>query len=293
LSDTIAVVFDFDDTLVPDSTSLLLEQHGIDPKKFWTEELEDAVRRGYEPTLGFLHLFLANVGDGKPLGRLTNERLREFGSTLDSRLHPGLPKVFDDLRQIGRDIGRVCVEFYIVSGGLQSVIEGTAIFKKGYFETVYGCLLEEDGDPPAVAHVKRAISFTEKTRYLFEINKGISQADSNRNPYLVNRDVPDSKRHVAFRNMIYVGDGLTDIPCFSLLKKYDAPRFGVFDPSNEGKAKRAFLEFLQPGRVVGMHAPKYGPTMNSDHSFGCRRCSVHTIDVRAGNRLVPALCYHH
>ena len=260
MADSVEVVFEFDDTLVPDSTSLLLEHHGIDPKKFWTEDLEAAVQRGYEPTLGFLRLLLDNVGNGKPLGLLTNEQLQRFGSTLDGRLHQGLPQLFDDLRQIAKQFGRISVEYYIVSGGLQPVIEGTAIVQQGYFEAIYGCQLEEEGNPPAVARIMRAITFTEKTRYLFEINKGISQRDSNKNPYLVNRDVPDTKRHVPFKNMIYVGDGLTDIPCFSLLKKYDAPRFGVFDPSNQSKAKRAFLEFLQPGRVVGMHAPKYGPT---------------------------------
>ena len=58
--------------------------------------------------------------------------------------------------------------------------------------------------------------------------------------------------------MIYIGDGLTDIPCFSLLKRFDGTCFGVFDPSNESKAKRAFLEFLKPRRVISMHSAKYG-----------------------------------
>jgi hypothetical protein len=78
-----------------------------------------------------------------------------------------------------------------------------------------------------------------------------------RNPLLVNKDVASGERRVPFTNMIYVGDGLTDIPCFSLLNSMGGTPFGVFDPSREESAKKAFLDFLEPARVVSMHAPRY------------------------------------
>ena len=258
MSDTLAVVFDFDDTLVPDSTTLLLKQHGIDPDKFWKKDLEALVKQGYDPTLGFLRLFLDNVGKDKPLGLLSNDALGKFGKTLDSHFYPGIPALFSDLRkEVARQSNKtVSIEFYIVSGGLQAVIEG-ATFTSKYFTGIYGCQLGEEGNPPVIRNIKRSINFTEKTRYLFEINKGIAAAESSQNPYLVNREVSPEKRHIPFSNMVYVGDGITDIPCFSLLKHFGGTPFGVFDPKNPAKAKRAFVDFLKPGRVVGMHAPKY------------------------------------
>ena len=81
-----------------------------------------------------------------------------------------------------------------------------------------------------------------------------------KNPYLVNKDVSNDKRPIPFKNMIYVGDGLTGIPCFSLLKKEGGTAFGVFNPTEESSAKRAFLEFLKTGRVISIHAPKYRRT---------------------------------
>jgi hypothetical protein len=111
--------------------------------------------------------------------------------------------------------------------------------------------------PPRLHCIKRVISFTEKTRYIFEINKGIDPEESTKNPYLVNTDIPKDDCKIPFPNMIYVGDGLTDIPCFSTISHYGGTAFGVFDPANPAIAKRAYLEFLQPHRVVGMHAPNY------------------------------------
>lgn len=250
---TIALVFDFDDTLVPDSTTLLLQKLGVDPDSFWNVRLKALVSSGYDPTLGFLKLFLDEVGP-----RLANSDLQAFGASLDDerRFHPGLPQLFDDLRQVGNDF-HYAVEFYIVSGGLQSIIEGSALVKEYFKDRVYGCLLAEAGNPPHLDHVKRAITFTEKTRYLFEINKGLSPRETLTNPYLVNEALPKARRVVPLRNMIYVGDGLTDIPCFSLLKEKGGLPFGVFDPANEAKAKRALLKFLMPHRVISMNEPRY------------------------------------
>jgi haloacid dehalogenase-like hydrolase len=258
VANTVAVVFDFDDTLVPDSTSLLLKQHGIDPAVFWGTDLKALLSDGYDPTLGFLKLFLDIVGEGRPLGLLSNAGLMDFGQSLDKQFHEGLPELFEDLRRIGMD-NSIAVEFYIISGGLQAVIEGSEIVRK-YFKAVYGCVLAETGQPPRLDHVKRAINFTEKTRYIFEINKGVTPKQTLKKPYAVNEDVPKRQRPVPLKNMIYVGDGLTDIPCFSLIKSNGGIAFGVFDPADEAKAKRALLKFLTPGRVISMNAPRYGKT---------------------------------
>lgn len=258
ISTTIALIFDFDDTLVPDSTTMLLEEHGIDTDSFWNQDVKALVKEGYDPTLGYLRLLLDNVGDGKPLGTLSNDGLREFGRSLDQHFHKGLPQMFDDLLRMVQEYSIINIEFYIVSGGLVSIIEGSNLVQK-YFSSIYGCVIDDVGDPRMLRRVMRAVTFTEKTRYLFEINKGLSPKQTGQNPYLVNTEIPQSRRRVPFSNMVYIGDGLTDIPCFSLVKHYGGICFGVFDPTDHSKAKRALREFLRPGRVIGMHSPRYGP----------------------------------
>ena len=251
----VAVIFDFDDTLMPDSTTALLKSFGIDTDEFWRERAQGLVLKGYDPPMAYLRLILDLVGEGKPLGQLSNADLMTFGNSLDDKYFIGIPEIFDDLHAIVREVRDVTVEFYIVSSGLQGLIMGSKIVEK-YFSGVYACQLDEDTNG-VLRHVKRCVTFTEKTRFLFEINKGIEQADSAVQPGLVNREVAGGDRRVPFANMIYAGDGLTDIPCFSLVSKNGGTSFGIFEPGSQISAKKAFQEFLQTGRVVGSHAPRY------------------------------------
>jgi phosphoserine phosphatase len=251
----VAVVFDFDDTLVPDSTSALLSAHGIDSGTFWTEDAKRLVDEGYDPPLAYLKLLLDRVGDGCPLGRLTNADLRMFGATLDSTFFPGIPQIFDDLRTEVATYRDISIEFYIVSGGLEEVILGSSVVAQ-HFDGVYGCQFGEDESTGEVRHVKRCVTFTEKTRFLFEIHKGISAEDSKTQPHLVNEFIKEEARRVPFEQMIYVGDGLTDVPCFSLVNKNNGVTFGVFQRGHES-AKQAFQRFLATDRVKSLYSPDY------------------------------------
>ena len=112
-------------------------------------------------------------------------------------------------------------------------------------------------DTGVLKRIKRALTFTEKTRYLFEINKGITPADTIANKYVVNKHIPPEERRVPFKNMIYVGDGLTDIPCFSLVQRMGGTAFGIFKPAVAASAKRAFLEFVKTDRVASTHSPRF------------------------------------
>lgn len=215
-----------------------------------------------------------------PLGSLTNQELGEFGATLDDDFFPGLPQLFDDLRYVARKVRDVSVEFHVITGGLQEVIEGSGVIKS-HFTAVYGSRLSGDHERDVLRRVKRCVTFTEKTRYLFEINKGLDPSRTAENPYLVNQDIPEQQRRVPFRNMVYVGDGLTDIPCFSLLGKMGGMGFGVFNPLEEEKAKRALMQFLIPNRVISMHAPRYGP---SDELGAILRAAVGSIATQIAVR---------
>jgi len=97
VTEIIAIVFDFDDTLMADSTSKLLRAHGIKPEDFWPKS-DELIRQGYDQPTAYLKLLLDNVGDGKPLGRLTNDDLAKFGAGLDGDFFPGLPGFFEDVR---------------------------------------------------------------------------------------------------------------------------------------------------------------------------------------------------
>jgi phosphoserine phosphatase len=246
----IAVIFDFDDTLTDDSTTRLLEQHHIDTSVFW-KQARELVEDGWNPTLAYIKLLLDNVGDGKPLGKLDNARLREFGGSL--RFYQGIPRLFRDLRElVGKyPLSNPSVEFYVISGGLEEVIRGSQIAP--CLKGIWGCRFAEDDG--VIRFPMNVVSFTEKTKYLFEINKGF--VDSRTQAYRVNEYVRSEDRRVPFDNMIYVGDGLTDVPCFSLIEKSGGVPFGVFDPKRKGSPKKAFEQLVAPKRVKTMNAPRY------------------------------------
>jgi phosphoserine phosphatase len=256
ITDIIAIVFDFDDTLMPDSTSKLLRQYSIKPEEFWPAA-SALIKEGYDQPCAYLRLLLDKVGPGKPFAELTNSDLRAFGASLEPDFFAGLPDFFQDLRdQIAQNFRNIQIEFYIVSGGLQEIMQGNPTVRK-YFAGIHACQLGEDQNG-MVKYIKRSVTFTEKTRYLFEINKGVKPAESALNPFLVNEDIPQDKRRIPFKNIVYVGDGMTDIPCFSTVKLFGGQAFGVFDPSNPEKTKQAMQKFLVPRRVIGMYEPFYG-----------------------------------
>jgi hypothetical protein len=140
-TEIVALIFDFDDTLAPDSTTKLVKNSGIDTNQFW-QTARILVEQGYDQPSAYLKLILDNVGAGKALGSLTNVKLREFGSSLDSDFYPGLPQFFDEIRDhVRSSYKNIEIEFYIVSGGLYEVVAGSAMVKK-YFKAVYGCHLD-------------------------------------------------------------------------------------------------------------------------------------------------------
>lgn len=271
--DVIAVIFDFDDTLTDDTTSALLVKGSkgkISPEKFWKEEVNRFVEQGWEPTNAWLHLLLQYMDQGL-LPKYTKKDLQEFGKSLKPYL--GLPSLFRDLRKIASNAS--CeIEFYIVSGGIEDIIEGFKFREE--FKAVWGSRLapEKPGEP--IKFIQRAISFTEKTRYIYAINKGIDLEEFAKNPARVNDFIPEGERRVPLANMVYIGDGLSDIPCFSLIepsaRKGGAERRttmtgqkvrdeGYVLPVFQAKSARwAWENLVFPHRIPrGPFDPLYGP----------------------------------
>jgi hypothetical protein len=249
----IAVIFDFDDTLTDDSTTRLLEGAGIDSKRFWEVEMKALTDAGWDTPLAYMKLLLDNVGEGKPLGMLRNADLRNFGESLS--FYPGIPQLFPDLSEIvaRHQVSRPAIEFYIISGGLEEIIRGSSI--AGHFSGIWGCRFAEEAG--RIRHITNSVSFTEKTKYLFAINKGVADI-ARSNQFAVNNRVEAEDRRIPFANMIYIGDGITDVPCFSLLEANRGRGFGVFNPQRKDSPKKAWELLVAPRRVSTMNSPRYG-----------------------------------
>ena len=274
--DVVAVIFDLDDTLTDDtiSTLLLKDSKGkIKPKKFWEEEVDRLVQGGWEPTNAWMHLLFKYMDQGL-LPKYTNEVLQRFGKSLQP--YPGLPSLFKDLRKIAARAS--CkIEFYIISGGIEDIVRGFVLRPefKDVFKAVWGSRLAPDKPGGPVKYIKRGISFTEKTRYIYVLNKGIDLSEFEKNPALVNDFKRDEERRIPLSNMVYVGDGLSDIPCFSLIEpsarkartekhtKPTAPKArdeGYVFPVFQAKSARwAWQNLVFPSRIPrGPFDPLYG-----------------------------------
>jgi phosphoglycolate phosphatase-like HAD superfamily hydrolase len=272
----IAVIFDFDDTLTDDATTKLLESKQIDTNKFWREETTALTKEGWDPALAYLQLLLDYTGEGKQLGKLSNADLRAFGATLE--FYPGIPQVFEELiKQVQEhDASRPSIEFFVVSGGLEEVMKGTRIAK--FFKGIYGSrFAEREG---CIAHVMNSVTFTEKTKCIFAINKGVDHM-IRREPFIVNQKVDAADRRIPIENMIYIGDGLTDVPCFSVMAQFKGQAFGVFNPEREGSPKKAWEQLIAPRRVATMNSPRYG---SRDDLGAILRAAVRQICLRLDTR---------
>ena len=253
MSDVIALAFDFDDTLTDDSTTQLLRKAGVNADQFWGEKVAGRIADGWDPTLAFVQEFLALTKAGQPLAGLNSQKLNDFGRTLT--FYPGLPDIFADLRTIAAEfrLTQPRIEVYVISGGFEDIIRGSSLAKE--LTAFWGVACAAD-ETDTIAHPKRVVDFTTKTRYLFEINKGLAH-EGRKNPFLVNESIPEERRRVPFENIIYCGDGLTDVAAFSVVQSRGGMTFGLFDPKNRNGLRRSWEKFLKPHRVGNMCSPRY------------------------------------
>jgi phosphoglycolate phosphatase-like HAD superfamily hydrolase len=229
----IGIIFDFDETLGPDTISFFLSSQNISPTSFW-KEVAALVKDSWDPPLAYMHVLLEYSREGKL--DLSQKTLQKAGRELP--LFPGLPKACTELKEFVRDEPRlkaagVKIELYIISGGLEEVIRGSKVSEA--MDGIFGSnFAYEKGSVQPIA-IKSAVSFTEKTRYLFGINKGISVKEIRTNPYRINDALPKKARRIPFERMIYIGDGPSDIPSFSTITQYDGAGIGVSAPTKTFK----------------------------------------------------------
>lgn len=257
---TIALVADCDDTLAPDTTAQLLGHFGVDARSFYQGKVAPLVSVGWDPALAYMHEILKLVEEG-PLADLTLTRIQEIGQNLD--LFPGVPDVFHELRSdIENDDEysqyRIKVRFYVISGGIEDLIRASLIGQA--VNQVWGCNFEYDDDGLAM-FPKACVSFTEKTRFLYNIQKDFASDKYKNKPYIVNVQMRNGERRIPFRRMVYLGDGPSDIPCMSVMNQYDGYVIGLIETENPGK-----IWELGYGRRANVTVPqdyrKSGPAYN-------------------------------
>ncbi|MCL1911594.1 MAG: hypothetical protein FWG13_05265 [Leptospirales bacterium] len=255
----IAVIFDFDDTLAPDSTNGFLKSRGVDTAEFW-RTVGERIASGWDPVPAYLYemILVSNSGSAGPF---TKELFAAWGRELP--LYNGVTSIFERLRkhtsQLASDIR---LEFYCVSSGIGDIIRASKIARQ--FTNIWSCDFHYDADG-RIVFPRNIISFTDKTRYIFQVSKGFTGEDFNADPFIANSKITGGYR-IPFERMIFVGDGMTDVPCFSLVMKYGGIALGVYDRNKEAKWSRAW-DFIETGRVVNIGSADYGKKSDLSNSL--------------------------
>jgi hypothetical protein len=250
----IACIWDFDKTLIPGyMQGPLFRRYGIDEATFWAETnklVENYAKRGYRISgeISYLNHILTYVRAGL-MPKLNNKVLHELGAEI--QFYQGLPEFFEKSRGFVADKPEyrkheLQLEHYIVSTGIAEMIRGSAV--AAHVGGIWGCEFIENplqpgflrqkefelGADAEIAQIGMMIDNTTKTRALFEINKG-----TNKDPSLeVNARIPPGDRRVPFSNMIYIADGPSDIPSFSVVKERGGKTYGVYNPKHPDEFKQ-------------------------------------------------------
>ena len=245
MANIIAIIWDFDKTLINGyMQDPIFEEYGIDSNEFWKEvnELPDKYRKEQNvkvnPETIYLNHFINYTKNGTFKG-LNNEKLRQYGKKM--KFYPGVPEIFEKTKSLIEDNEiykeyDIKVEHYIVSTGMA----------------------EQDGSK-IIGEIGYTIDNTTKTRALYEINKGVGKTDGVE----VNTSIPEELRRVHFINMVYVADGPSDIPAFSVVNKSGGATFAIY-PAGDMKAMKQ-VEKMRAQKRINMFA-------EADYSEGKTAC---------------------
>jgi len=223
----IGIVYDFDGTLSPNNMQedTIFRAYKINKNQLWAKCDRLIRRHGYERTLAYLKTLLHDeVFREKPLEK---EYLKRLACHI--KYFPGVLSYFGHIKKYFQTIPEVKkwgmrLEHYIISSGMTEILEGSRIYK--YFKRVYAC--EYEYRKGVAVFPKLVINDTNKTQFLFRINKGKLDLDES-----INTHMSEDDRRIPFRNLIYVGDSVTDIPSMTVIQKFGGHAIAVFDPSRD------------------------------------------------------------
>lgn len=218
----LAIAYDFDGTLAPGNMQehSFIPELGIDVAKFWADVKKDAAKHDMNEILSYMQLMLKRADEKeKPI---TKAAFEQHGNGIT--LFEGVEQYFDVINQYAKDKGAQ-IDHYIISSGLRDILRGTSIAKhfKLMFASGYKFNASGVAEWPALA-----VDYTTKTQYLFRINKGIDNVHDNSR---INKFMTEDERPMPFRNIIYIGDGETDIPAMKMTKEMGGTSIAVYNPN--------------------------------------------------------------
>ena len=226
----LAVVFDFDETLAPDSLAVLLEDLGLDADTFKRERVQPLVDDGWDKYIARAYCLVEESKRRSPDDKITEERLVKVGRNL--KPYEGVPEMFDRLRQCAKGvIDDVEVEFYLISGGFIKMARNTSIANN--FKAMWGCQFSY-GENGEIKFIKQQMTNTEKTSYLYYLSKGMD-ADKEKDLMFAYSSVSKDKLYLPLTQVIYVGDGASDAPCFAVVNQNGGIGIGVYKEKNVDK----------------------------------------------------------
>jgi len=233
----LAIAYDFDGTLAPGNMPehSFIPALGLTPTEFWTEVKKFAENNDMDEILAYMHLLLKkSQGNDIPI---TRAAITNHGNGLT--LFDGVENYFDRITDYGRD-RQVKVEHYIISSGLKEVIEGTTLGDK--FEQIFASKFLYDVNNVAIGPAV-AVNYTTKTQFLFRINKGILNCWNNEE---INKYMPIEERPIPFKNIVYLGDGETDVPAMKMVAYQGGDAIAVYDKKKRvTKGRRSAKEIAE------------------------------------------------
>lgn len=251
----VALMYDFDKTLSPKDMQEygFISELGMEPEDFWEKSRLNMVNHNMDQILAYM-LTMLQEAEGRMF--LTRNIFNEMGRNV--KLFDGLDTWFDRINSYGEKLG-LDIEHYIISSGLKEIIQGTKIADN--FKEIYAAeyCYNEKNIPiwPAMA-----VNYTSKTQFLFRINKGVLDVTEHKG---LNESTPDNKKRIPFSNMIYIGDGMTDVPCMKLVKMNGGHSIAVYDDD-----RSVADSLLSQGRVDFVVKADYRENTEMEHT-------IHTI----------------
>lgn len=232
----IAFLYDFDKTLCTTDMEdyAFIPSLGYTPAEFWGRANAFGWENRMDGLLAYMYTMIQECAAQNI--KLDRAFLNRCGESI--QLFPGVREWFARINAFGESLG-VQVEHYVISSGLREIIEGSGIAQE--FREIYACefYYNENGD---ACWPKLDVNFTNKTQFVYRINKGILDVSRDRE---LNDSMPDDSKRVPFTNMIYIGDGLSDVPCMKMMRAYGGQAIAVYQSGN----RQGVEKLLADGRV--------------------------------------------
>lgn len=232
MSTIIALLYDFDKTLgTRDMADYeFIPRLGLAPEDFWRAANGLAREQGIDGILAYMYYMIKVSEDMKK--KFTREELVGLGKGIE--FFTGVKEWFTRINAYGKKLG-LTIEHYVISSGLHEIIEGTSIAHE--FKRIYASefMYDENGSP---IWPKISVNYTNKTQFVYRINKGVLDIGNDRD---LNASTPENSRRVKFTNMIYIGDGLTDVPCMKLVRSSGGTSIALYNDDTKTSTVKDML----------------------------------------------------